>query len=190
MSKPTDAPVGSPVAGGQPKGQDGSQPKAHAPVGIGQPKAQTKVPPFVHRLVPAWGDADPARMIYTARFPDYALRAIDAWMLAKVGADFYRMNEDWGIGTPFVHLQCDFRSPATPRDALLIAVRVEKVGTSSLTFKISCAIEADGRLCFEGRFVCVCVEARAQSKAGARPMPLDQRIRAAAERDLETTGGL
>ena len=155
-----------------------------APVGTEQPKAQSKDAPFVHRLVPTWGDADPARMIYTGRFPDFALRAIDAWMLENVGADFYGMNVDWGIGTPFVHLECDFRSPVTPRDRLLIAVEVEKVGTASLTFKVAGKIEADGRLCFDGRFVCVCVDAGAQSKAGARPMPLDPRIKAAAARDL------
>lgn len=139
--------------------------------------------PFVHRLVPTWGDSDPARMVYTGRFPDFALRAIDAWLLENAGVDFYRMNVDWGIGTPFVHLECDFRSPATPRDALLIAVEVEKVGTTSLGFRITATIEDDGRLCFEGRFVCVCVDGRAQYKAGAKPMPLDLRLRAAAERD-------
>ena len=141
--------------------------------------------PFVHRLTPTWGDADAARMIYTGRFPDFALRAIDAWMLEKVGADFYRMNVDWRVGTPFVHLECDFRSPATPRDTLLITVAVAKVGASSLAFKVAGTIEADGRLCFEGRFVCVCVDADAQSHAGARPMPLDPRIRDAAEKELQ-----
>ena len=175
MSKPIDAPAA------------GQQPLAHASVGTGQSKAQSTTAPFTHRLTPTWGDADPARMVYTGRFPDFALRAIDAWMLDKVGVDFYRMNEDWGIGTPFVHLECDFRSPATPRDTLLIAVEIERVGATSLTFKVAGTIEADTRLCFEGRFVCVCVDGRQQSQAGARPMPLDPRIRAAAEKDLQAS---
>lgn len=139
--------------------------------------------PFVLRLQPTWGDSDPARMVYTARFPDFALRAIDAWLMANAGVNFYTMNVDWGIGTPFVHLECDFRSPATPRDALLIAVEVEKVGATSLTYRVAATIEEDGRLCFEGRFVCVCVDSNAQYKAGAKPMPLDRRLRNAAERD-------
>lgn len=139
--------------------------------------------PFVHRLVPTWGDSDPARMVYTGRFPDFALRAIDAWLMHNAGVNFYTMNVDWGIGTPFVHLECDFRSPATPRDALLIAVEVEKVGTTSLAFQVSATIEADGQLCFEGRFVCVCVDGKTQYKSGARPIPLDPRLKAAAEKD-------
>lgn len=145
--------------------------------------------PFVHRLVPTWGDSDPARMVYTGRFPDFALRAIDAWLMANAGVNFYTMNVDWGIGTPFVHLECDFRSPATPRDALLIAVEVDKVGTTSLAFRIAATIEADGRLCFEGYFVCVCVDGKAQYQAGARPMPLDPRLKAAAEKDQTRLAG-
>ncbi len=150
----------------------------------GSDAPQSAIGPFVYPVRPTWGDTDTARMVYTARFPDYALRAIDAWLLERVGADFYRLNVEWGIGTPFVHLECDFRSPATPRDVLLLAVRVEKVGTSSLTFRVVATIEADGRLCFEGKFVCATVNEAAQLQAGARASPLDPRIKAAAEADL------
>ena len=147
--------------------------------------AEASTGPFIHQLQPTWGDSDPARMIYTGRFPDFALRAIDAWMLEHVGVDFYRLNVDWGLGTPFVHLECDFRSPATPRDLLMLSVWVEKVGTTSLAFRVACTIAEDARLCFEGRFVCVCVDGNAQYQAGARPIPLDPRIRAAAVRYQE-----
>lgn len=143
----------------------------------------TEQRPFVHTLVPTWGESDPALMVYKGRFPDYALRAIDAWMSANVGADFYRMNVDWGVGTPFVHLECDFRSPATPRDTLLLAVEVADIGRTSLTFRVTCRIAEDDRLCFEGRFVCVCVAGAKQWRKDAKASPLDPRIRKAAEAD-------
>ena len=133
--------------------------------------------------MPVWGDLDPARIVYTGRFTDYALRAIDTWFLDRVGADFYTMNLEWGIGTPFVHTECDLKSSLTPRDALLVDVRVARIGSTSLTFRVEGTIEADGRSCFEGRFVCVCVEAAQQSLA-PRAIPLDRRIRDAAEADL------
>lgn len=142
-----------------------------------------KQKPFVHALVPTWGESDPALMVYTGRFPDYALRAIDAWMMANVGADFYRMNVEWGVGTPFVHLECDFRSPATPRDTLLLAVEVADIGRTSLTFRVTCTIAEDDRLCFEGRFVCVCVAGAKQWRPDSKASPLDPRIRLAAETD-------
>ena len=138
---------------------------------------------FVHRIVPVWSDLDPARIVYTGRYTDYALRAIDAWMLDRTGADFYRMNFEWGIGTPFVHTECDIKSSLTPRDTLLVAVLIEKVGTSALTFRVEGSVQSDGRSCFVGRFVCVCVEAAAQSK-DLRAIPLDPRIETAAQADL------
>ncbi|KAB2849568.1 MAG: acyl-CoA thioesterase [Hyphomicrobiaceae bacterium] len=140
--------------------------------------------PFVHRLRPQWGDTDPARMVYTGRYPDFALRAIDAWFLARAGADFYRLNTEWGIGTPFVRLECDFRSPLTPRDIVEIEVSVERAGEKSLTFAVRGLNAGSGRLAFEGRFVCVCVKFEDQSRQDAKSIPLDPRIRAAAEADL------
>ena len=68
---------------------------------------------FVHRLAPYWADADPAGIVYTGRFADFSLRAIDAWMQDRAGAGFYRVNVDWGIGTPFVRAECDMRARAT-----------------------------------------------------------------------------
>ncbi len=73
---------------------------------------------FVYRVVPTWGDLDSARIVYTASYTDYAMRAIVAWFLERVGADFYAKNFDGGIGTPFVHNSCDIKSSLTPRDRL------------------------------------------------------------------------
>ena len=148
-------------------------------------EAASDLQPFVYRLTPVWGDLDPARIVYTGRYTDYALRAIDGWMLDRAGADFYRMNFEWGIGTPFVHTELDLKSSLTPRDTLLVTVRIAKVGTTSLAFRVDGAASRGSsvRPCFEGRFVCVCVEAAAQSE-NLRAIPLDPRIRAAAEADM------
>lgn len=150
--------------------------------------------PFVFRMRPRWAHSDPARMIYTARFADFCLDAIDAWFEDRVGADWYHLNVDWGIGTPFVHIEIDFRSAVTPRDTLLIGVRVTKVGATSLTFAVAAHAEADGRLCFEGRFVNVCVPAHDQGRDHERgerlaSQPMDPRIRAAAEADMTIARG-
>lgn len=144
--------------------------------------------PFVHRLRPTWGETDTARIVYTARYPDYALRAIDAWFLERAGADFYRMNTVWGIGTPFVRLECDFRAPLTPADVVEIEVAVERAGERSLTFAVRGLIAESGRLAFEGRFVCVCVKVADQPRQDAKSIALDARLRAAAETDLARQG--
>ncbi len=72
-----------------------------------------------------------ARIAYTARFLDYAMEAIERWCQDRLGTGWYEMNVDEGIGTPFVHVEMDFRSPVTPRDTLASTVRLIRLGGSS-----------------------------------------------------------
>ena len=147
--------------------------------------AQVARSAFVHVIEPYWADADPAGIVYSGRFTDYALRAIDAWMEARAGAGFYRMNMEWGIGTPFVHTECDLRSPTRPGEALRIEVGVERVGETSLTFVVRGFGATENRIRFEGRFVCVCVPANDQARE-PKPMAIDARLRRAAEAEQMT----
>lgn len=60
--------------------------------------------PFVHRRQIVWGDTDTARIVYTARVPHFAMEAIEAWLIDRLGVGFYDMNTRLGFGTPMVHL--------------------------------------------------------------------------------------
>ncbi len=123
--------------------------------------------PFFHEIRVSWADCDPARIAYTGRIPYFALEAIDCWWEAHIGDDWFRMNVDKDIGTPFVHLSIDFRSPVTPREKLVCEVRLIRLGESSVRF----AVEGrqGERLCFEGEFVEVIVEAAAHKKTTVPP---------------------
>ena len=105
---------------------------------------------FRHEIRVRWADCDPANIAYTGRLPDFALEAIDAWWEHAVGADWYRLTNDRGIGTPFVNLSMDFRSPVTPRHPLMCEVAPVRLGRTSVTFRV--AGWQGGVLCFEGRF--------------------------------------
>ncbi|WP_415401535.1 acyl-CoA thioesterase [Tateyamaria sp. SN3-11] len=110
--------------------------------------------PFVHEIRVTWGDCDPARIAYTARLPWFALDAINAWWEAHLGGDgWYQLELDRNIGTPFVHLSMDFRSPVTPRHRLMCEVWPSRLGDKSVTFTV--LGRQDGVLCFEGTFTCV-----------------------------------
>ena len=124
-------------------------------------------PVFVHRMRVGWGDCDPALIAYTGRIPQFALDAIDVWWKVHVGLDWYELNVDKDIGTPFVHLSVDFRKPVTPRHDLECNVRLTGLGESSVRFSVDGW--QDGALCFEGRFVCVFVAARAHKRMAAPP---------------------
>lgn len=135
--------------------------------------------PFVYRREVFWGDTDTALIVYTGRFTDYALEAIESWFRATLGTDWYAMNVDRGIGTPFVHLDIDFISPLTPRDVLHMSVHVAHIGGSSLGFHVHGRANGD-RSCFKGNFVCAFADIAKMKKV---PIPQEYRDKALAYRD-------
>ena len=110
---------------------------------------------FVHEIRVGWADCDPANIAYTGRIPCWALEAIDAWWEATTHHDWFQLNIDRNVGTPFVHMTLDFRSPITPRHRLKCEVKLIKLGESSIRHRVRGF--QGGVLCFEGEFVSVAV---------------------------------
>ena len=134
--------------------------------------------PFIHVRRIRWGESDPARIVYTARYLDFAMDAIEAFFTDRLGASFYEFNMDHGIGTPFVHVELDFRSPMTPRDTLMTDVRLARLGGSSLHFAV--AGRVGERQCYEGRLVCAFVDTTGPQM---KPIPVPPAFRALLEPD-------
>lgn len=133
------------------------------------PAKQAK--PFIHEIRVTWGDCDPARIAYTARLPWFALDAINAWWEEHLGGDgWFQMEIDRNVGTPFVHMSLDFKSPVTPRHRLLCQVSLVRLGGKSIEFQVDA--RQDGVLCFSGRFVCVATVA---DQFKSQPLPKDIR---------------
>jgi acyl-CoA thioesterase FadM len=135
--------------------------------------------PFIHARRIRWGECDPARIAYTARFLDFAMDAIEAFLLDRLDAGFYELNVDHAAGTPFVRVELDFRSPLTARDTLETEVRLLRLGGASLTFGVSGRVGA--RLCFEGRLVAAHVRLHGATGMATAPVPDDWRVRLAAD---------
>ncbi|MDG1170178.1 MAG: thioesterase family protein [Sulfitobacter sp.] len=109
---------------------------------------------FVHPVNVTWGDCDPAKIAYTARLPYFALDAINAWWEAHLDGDgWFQMELDRNVGTPFVRMEMDFRSPVTPRHKLLCETYPTRLGSKSISFAVK-GRQADV-LCFQGAFTCV-----------------------------------
>lgn len=123
---------------------------------------------FEHEIRVTWGDCDPAKIAYTARLPWFALDAINAWWEAHLGGDgWYQLELDRNIGTPFVRMSMDFRSPVTPRHSLICTVWPRRLGDKSVTFRVDG--RQDGILCFEGTFTCVFIIADQFKSQSAPP---------------------
>jgi acyl-CoA thioesterase FadM len=77
------------------------------------------------------------------------------------------MELDRDVGTPFVHISMDLKSPVTPRHRLMCQVDPTKLGETSIGFRV--IARQDGVECFEGRFVCVFTVASEFRKRKAPP---------------------
>ena len=107
---------------------------------------------FEYEIRVGWGDCDPARIVYTARIPAFALEAIDAfWERVSGGDGWYQLELDRNLGTPFVHMTLDFRRPVTPRHRLICRVWPSRLGATSVRLRVE-GRQAD-LLCFDGSFV-------------------------------------
>ena len=89
-----------------------------------------------HRRV-GFGDCDPARIAFTGSIVTFVLEALDAfWDDVLDGEGWYAMAVDHACGMPFVRLEFDFAQPVTPRAALALHVRPERLGTKSVTLAV------------------------------------------------------
>lgn len=133
---------------------------------------------FVQRRTVAWSDADPAGIMFTGRFPVFALDAIEGWFRERMGAGWHELHRCHGGGTPFVHISLDFRASLRPGDDVLLSVALRKVGRSSLEFAVTGRL-GSGVVSFEGRFVCVFV-----ADATGKPRAVPEPFRAALAREV------
>jgi YbgC/YbaW family acyl-CoA thioester hydrolase len=128
--------------------------------------------PFVYRRTVIWRDTDAARIVYTGRFLDFALEAIEAMLRLRIGVDWYRLNVDEGLGAPFVNVALDFFRPVTPRDELDIEVTVECVGASSVSYRIDGRIADTNKTAFAASATAVFIDNQTN-----KPVPIPERYR-------------
>lgn len=129
---------------------------------------QSSGAPYVHHRTINWGDTDAAQIAFTVRFFDFAMEAIEGWFRTVLEVDWYILNIDMHLGTPFVHVDMDFLAPLTPRHGLSMSVLIEKLGRASLTFQII-GVRSDGIASFKTRFVCCFVDNRSMKPASIPP---------------------
>ena len=127
--------------------------------------------PYVQKRKPKWCETDGAQIVYTVRFVDYAMDAIEGWFRDVLKVDWFRMNTELDMGTPFVKIDMDIQSPLTPHHELEVRVLVERMGRSSLTFNVV-GKRDDDRVSFESRFICSMVR-----KSTMRSISIPQELR-------------
>jgi 4-hydroxybenzoyl-CoA thioesterase len=131
--------------------------------------------PFRHRRVVRFADCDPAGIVYFPRYFDMFHEAIEDWYRLRLEIDYWSKLRDARIGFPAVHTSCDFLRPSFMGDLLELEVRIERIGTRSLSLRIDVWCGAERRV--EGKLVSVLTSLDSH---GSIDIPAD--LRAAYER--------
>ena len=126
---------------------------------------------FTMPIATRWIDNDVYGHVNNVVYYAYFDTIINRWLIDEGGLD---IAEGDVIGV-CAESQCTYTSSASFPDALVGALRVSKIGNSSVTYEI--AIFRQESLCAHGRFVHVFV-----SRGTRKPTPIPPRIRAALER--------
>jgi 4-hydroxybenzoyl-CoA thioesterase len=101
---------------------------------------------FEHRIDVTWGECDIAGLAYFPRLLDWCHRALEA-LFGGLPGGYAGFTGPRRMGIPTVRLTGDFRAPVRYGDRVVVRVRVQKTGRSSITFEHEVVREADGALC-------------------------------------------
>lgn len=118
-----------------------------------------------------WGETDPAAIIYGPQAFTIAIECIEEMLIATTGLSFRDVNIKRGLGTPWVHMSCDFEKPLYAGQAYEVEVALEKLGGSSFVYVVS-AFSPDGARLFRVRLVGVAVDLKTMA---TQPIPDDIR---------------
>lgn len=97
---------------------------------------------FVYERPVRFEDVDAARIVFFARYLNYAHEAMEA-LLGGLDGGYVRLVNERRIGVPAVHVECDFRAPLRFGDVACIATTAARVGNKSVTFRYDFSRKAD-----------------------------------------------
>ena len=128
-----------------------------------------------HRLTVAFGDCDPAGIVYYPRLFDYFHRAMEEWF-GVLGFDYSELILGAKRGFPCVHAEADFQAPCVLGETLGVELRVARLGSRSITFGYR-VLGEQRAVRLTGKTVCVVMDLD-ESSSGYRQsteMPADLR---------------
>lgn len=112
--------------------------------------------PLTVRRRVKWGECDPAGVVYTATFADYAICAAELFYGALLGGTPQQAKSAMGFGTPSRALSFDFLRSLRPDDEFDMTVRVADVRSRTYVLDIAGATP-QGEPVFNARLTPVCV---------------------------------
>jgi len=128
--------------------------------------------PVCRALATRWMDNDHYGHINNVAYYSFFDTAVNGWLMDATGVDIRSLP---AIGL-VVETGCRYFKPLSFPDALEVGLGIERLGTSSITYRLAIFRAGEGSAAAAGRFVHVYVDAQTRQATG-----IPEVIRAAAQ---------
>lgn len=111
---------------------------------------------FARERLIRFSDCDPAGIVF---YPQYFVMfngLVEDWVSEGLGIGFRHLVIERQVGLPTVRLEADFRAISRMGDRVELALRVERLGSRSITLDSRCTSLDGGELRMQMRQVLVC----------------------------------
>jgi acyl-CoA thioesterase FadM len=88
------------------------------------------------RIAVRFGACDPAGIVYTPEYLNLFNGVIEDWYGEALGVSYHELVGKRRIGLGYAHVSADFAQPSLMGDVLEVAVMVQKIGRTSVTFTV------------------------------------------------------
>lgn len=114
-----------------------------------------------------WADCDPAGVVYTGKFNEYMLIAVNYFFDELGGGNYSQWLKGLAVDTPCKGLDMEFHGALWPGDEFDMHCTVSAVREHSYDIRID-ARQQDGRRVFSGRFSPICISREVRKRV---PIP-------------------
>jgi len=123
-------------------------------------EAVTSKQPFTVRRRVRFGDCDPAGVVYTPQFSEFAVSAMDLFLSELLGGPYLKRLK--GVQTPIKALEIVFLAPVRPNDEVDMVVTVREIRTHTFVLGIDGAM-VSGTPLFETLLTPICINSTRRS---------------------------
>ena len=103
-----------------------------------------------------WADCDPAGVVYTGKFTEYLLIAVNYFFDELGGGNYAQWVKALQVDTPCKGMELEFHGALWPEDAFEMHCTVAQIREHSYDLRVEAA-QKDGRRIFTGRFSPICI---------------------------------
>ena len=132
--------------------------------------------PFVVRRVARWSECDPAGVVYSGNFAEFALSAMHLFRRHAFDATWRDIRENAGVDLPAKAISLVFNGSLWPDDVFDMEVRIGEIRTRTFDFEIAAVRADDGSSVFTGTLAVICVIAADRRIAAPIPDGLRGRL--------------